>query len=278
MTSENKPRKSFGESVGSFFKIVLRIIFTTILAIGLGVGLYYGIVYGIPALQNQYIQPVRDNTQRLDNLEARQAQQIEQLTEQLGKLQDRLEGLEMQNDTDKEAFADLQTQIASLSNEVSSAQKIYQTNQEQVDGQIESLQEDLKTVNTDLETQYAQTQEAIEGLAAAQVPITDLHNELTTVKAMELLTRAQQSLLHNNYGLAQNDLLASQELLFQLQSEVSDAAQIDHLSTIIQHLETASGQLPDSPSLASKELEIAWELLISGAEETGDAGEADTDG
>ena len=97
---------------------------------------------------------------------------------------------------------------------------IYQTNQEQVDGQIESLQEDLKTVNTDLETQYAQTQEAIEDLAAAQVPITDLHNELTTVKAMELLTRAQQSLLHNNYGLAQNDLLASQELLFQLQSEV----------------------------------------------------------
>lgn len=262
MTSENNTQKSFGKQVGSFFRVVLRVLFTILLAIGVGVGVYYGVAYGIPALRSKYIQPVKDNTQRLNDLEAQQKQGQEQLSDNLEDLRGRLENLEMQNDIDKETLANLQSQLAALREEGSALQTTVQENQEHGKEGDAELREALAT----LAEQQQQLQADIGLLFESQVPVTDLQNELATVKVMELLTRAQQSLLHNNYGLAEDDLLAAQEQLTQLLSKASDA-QIEHLSTIIQHLEAASAQLPENANLASKEIEIVWQLLVAGPEE-----------
>ena len=264
MTTDAKPNKSFGSQLGNFFRILLRLIFTIILAIGLGVGLYYGIAYGIPALQDKYIQPVQDNALRLDDLEVRQAQHHDQILKRLDTLQGRLETLETQNDAAKEILAELQTQIDDLLSQVSSAQTNVQVSQETIEELATTLQKDLSA----LEIEQAQIQEDVDDLTAEQIPVAVLQNELTLVKAMELLTRAQQSLLHNNYGLAQDDLQSAIELLSSLQGKVSDM-QKDRVSTVIQHLEATSDHLPNSPRLASNELEIAWQILIS--EEIGTA-------
>ncbi|MEA2007614.1 MAG: hypothetical protein U9O54_00680, partial [Chloroflexota bacterium] len=211
----------------------------------------------------RYIQPVYDNTQRLDNAEIRQAQQQEQLVERIESIRERMETLEMQNDADKEVFAELQAQIDALSGQVYSAQATAQASQ----GYAEELAADLQKAIATIEAQQAQIQDDVEDLGTEQIPVEALQNELTLVKVMELLTRAQQSLLHSNFGLAQNDLQAAQELLYGLQIEATDA-QMAHIDQVIQHLETASDQLPNYPNLASNELEIAWQILVSGEIET----------
>ena len=58
---------------------LLRLLFIVILGIGLGAAVYYGVVYGAPALYYQYVYPVQQNTLRLEDLEARQAQSDQQL-------------------------------------------------------------------------------------------------------------------------------------------------------------------------------------------------------
>lgn len=267
MTLNNKPQKTFSEKVVKFFQIILRLILTTLLAIIVGASLYYGIAYGIPAFQKNYIQPVYDNTQRLDNVEIRQSQQQEQLVERIEAIRERMETLEIKNDAAKEVFAELQTQIDDLSGEVYSAQATAQASQAYAEGLAANLQEALATI----EAQQAQTQDEVEDLTSEQIPVESLLNELTLVKVMELLTRAKQSLLHNNFGLAQYDLQAAQELLYDLQGKVTEE-QMAQIDQILQHLDTISDQLPDYPNLASSELEIIWQLLVTcGSEEGEDA-------
>lgn len=259
MTTNNKENKTFGQKVGNFFRVILRLTFTIVLAVGVGVSLYYGIAYGIPAFQNKYIQPVTDNSQRLDNLEIRQAQQQEQLVERIKALRERIETLEIQNDTDKEVFTELQSQIDELSGQVFSGQATVQA----YEGYTEELKADLQNAIATIEAQQAQLQDEFNSLAAEQIPVTDLQNELTLVKIMTLLTRAQQSLLHSNFGLAKNDLLAAQELLYDFQDEDTET----QIEEVIQHLEAATDQLPENPDLAANELEIAWILLVSEEDE-----------
>ena len=60
-TNQNPP-------AANFFRGTLRILLTVIIAVALGAGIYYGASSLVPWVQKQYIQPVRDNTSRLEDL------------------------------------------------------------------------------------------------------------------------------------------------------------------------------------------------------------------
>ena len=108
-------------------------------------------------------------------------------------------------------------------------------------------------------------------------PLENIRNELQLVKAMELLTRARMLLDTNNLGLAQEDLQSASDLLNELQARLPDD-QKTNLSEIIERLNTASGNLPNRPILASDDLEIAWQLLLTGLPEQNQTATAEVSG
>ena len=107
-TDQSSP--SFGQQAIRVLRLLLRWLFVLIIAVGLGLGIYYAAARGIPELYKRYIQPVEDNTMRLDDLETRQTQELALLNERLSSLQSKLTDLEIQRDKDRQLITELETQ------------------------------------------------------------------------------------------------------------------------------------------------------------------------
>ena len=88
----------------------------------------------------------------------------------------------------------------------------------------------------------------------------DLKHEVMMTRALDTLARARLYLAQSNFGLAKIDVQAARDLLTELQAETNDKL----LSQVIARLELAIGNLPDFPVVASGDLEIAWQILMSG--------------
>ncbi|WKZ37826.1 MAG: helix-hairpin-helix domain-containing protein [Anaerolineales bacterium] len=88
----------------------------------------------------------------------------------------------------------------------------------------------------------------------------ELKQEVMFTRALDILARARLYLAQSNFGLAEADVQTARSLLAELQSEKRDAT----LAQAISRLDLALGNLPDFPVVASGDLEIAWQILISG--------------
>ena len=88
----------------------------------------------------------------------------------------------------------------------------------------------------------------------------DLKHEVMMTGAFDTLARARLYLAQSNFGLAKIDVQSARDLLAELQAETSD----ELLSQVIARLDLALGNLPDFPVVASGDLEIAWQILMSG--------------
>jgi hypothetical protein len=67
-------------------------------------------------------------------------------------------------------------------------------------------------------------------------------------------------LAQSNFGLAREDVKSARDLLAALQKESDDAAR----GQAIARLDLALGNLPAFPVVAAGDLEIAWQILMSG--------------
>jgi hypothetical protein len=75
-----------------------------------------------------------------------------------------------------------------------------------------------------------------------------------------MLGRARLYLAQSTFGLAREDVNSARELLVSLQAETDDEA----LDQAIMRLDLALGNLPAFPVVAAGDLEIAWQILMSG--------------
>ena len=189
-----------GRALGSFFKFLIRLTFTLVLAIALGAGIYYGIQYGVPALDQNYVQPIRDNTTSIVALEAQATKTAEQYDEQIEELQERLNTLELQSDSEKEVVASLEVQVATLT-PLLEGHEVLAEQVALLDGYIEDLGvalDDIQNENLvaleELDESVALLQE--ENAYSAQ----EIYLELQFVKAMSLITRAQLYLSQEKLG------------------------------------------------------------------------------
>ena len=203
---------------------LLRLLFIVLLGIGLGAAVYYGVVYGAPALYYQYVYPVQQNTLRLEDLEARQAQGDQQAADRLAALQTRLETLEIQGDADRETFSSLQARLDAVEASLTSVQAAQVEAQAAIDDLLaaqaatgassESIQAaqteaearlgEAQAALDDLARQVAEIDEAVEGLAqaasqsdekvealegelqAVTAPVADLQYEQHLLRALDL--------------------------------------------------------------------------------------------
>jgi hypothetical protein len=265
---------------------LLRLLFIILVGIGLGAAVYYGVVYGGPALYYQYVYPVRQNTLRLEDLDARQAQSDQQLAARLDALQGRLEALEIQGDTDRETFSTLQSGLNAVEvslTGVQAAQVEAQATtddllaaQAATDASLESIQAaqteagarlaEAQAALDDLARQLAHADQVVGGLAqaasqsgekvralegelqAVAAPVADLRYDQYLLRALDLLTRADLYLAQGNAGLAYSDVAAARSLLSGLQTQLAGDLDVAW-QLLLRGLTGAEGGLTLTPTL-----------------------------
>lgn len=154
---------------------------------------------------------------------------VEENTAQIQELQSEIE--------------DLQTQLDEMNSRVG----VLEDSVEAHTTSIETLEEMQAT----LETQLQENNDAV---------LLELKHEVMFTRALDILARGRLYLAQSNFGLAKSDVQSARDLLAELQAAKED----DVLAKAIERLDLALGNLPDFPVIASGDLEIAWQILISG--------------
>lgn len=266
-----------GISERSAFTSCFAILLRSTLAIVLGIMLGLVIFYGIPNLYRSYVLPIENRIAQLEDGQTRQAAENQRITRRLDDFLNRLNELELQNDSNKQTFDEMRALVADIEDSQRSgtqALEKLQTDSDvriaevadsvtELEGQLESL--DAKLMR--LENSISETDQKIMDLAAglddADTPVAALRRELRLVMGMELITRSRLFLAENNLGMAENDILSARNLLSGLRELVPEY-QVDALAAIITNLDASLRNLPDRPILAAENLEIAWQLLLNG--------------
>jgi hypothetical protein len=140
-------------------------------------------------------------------------------------------------------IASLQTQL----NEMKTRVDALESSVEAHTLSIQKLEEMQAALETELQTNDSRV-------------LTELKQEVMFTRALDILARARLYLAQSNFGLAKADVQSARDLLAELQAEKNDAV----LAQAISRLDLALGNLPDFPVVASGDLEIAWQILMSG--------------
>jgi uncharacterized protein YoxC len=146
---------------------------------------------------------------------------------------------------------------------------------DEMEGQIAALQEQVNELTTRvnaLEGSIETQTESIDRLKALQEAVEDklqqnnsemlvqLRHEVMMTRALDILGRARLYLAQSNFGSAREDIRSARDLLAQLQVETGNLV----LDDVITRLNLALDNLPLFPVIAAGDLEIAWQLLVSG--------------
>lgn len=144
-----------------------------------------------------------------------------------------------------------------------------------MEAEIAALQTQLNEMNTRVEALEASVEahtlsiQKLEGMQTAletelrtndSKVLVELKQEVMFTRVLDILARARLYLAQSNFGLAKADVQSARDLLAELQAEKGDAA----LAQAITRIDLALGNLPEFPVVASGDLEIAWQILISG--------------
>jgi len=195
-------------------------------------GLLSVILYlAVPWLYQSIIRPLEQNTAQVRELQSWQ----EQTAQDLADLQTRMETLESVQNQHDGSLTELDQRLNDIEKEVTA--------------RTESL-ETLEKMLSDLEGQN----EAVS---------LELERQINLLKSMELLSRARLSMYQSNFGLAKQDVQIARDLLATVRpnSPQKLAAELD---AVVLRLDLTLSNLPDFPVAASDDLDIAWQILLSG--------------
>ncbi|HUF00463.1 MAG TPA: hypothetical protein VMN99_14490 [Anaerolineales bacterium] len=220
----------FGERVGRFFLFLLRLVFLVIALSIIGVALY--IV--LPLLYQRYIRPVEQNTAQMMELQSRQ----EQSGQELAALQTRLETMESVQNQHDGSLTELDQRLSDIETEIGARTQSLAA--------LEQMQSELQAQN--------------------EAATLELQRQIDVLKAMELLSRARLFMYQSNFGLARQDVQVARDVLATVQSDAPESL-ADDLDAVILRLDMTLSNLPDFPVAASDDLDIAWQILLSGLPE-----------
>lgn len=229
--------------------VILRVLLVVLIGVGLGVGAYWG----LPAVYRDFIAPVQQNTQQLEQSQAelvdlRAAQRAASAT-QLAQL------------------ADIQGEIARQGEDLSALQAdvgSLKANQPTLAAGVRSLAQ-LDSSLAELQAAATQTAGQIEALgAAASTPnptMQAVNQRLEVLRLMQLVSQARLSLAEGNLGQAGTDVASAKAALTDLitRSGEDHQAALQDVST---RLDLAQQEAKANPSVAADDLDIAWQLLV----------------
>ena len=218
---------SFGQRVGRFFRFLLRLVLLLIFLGLLSVALYLA----LPWLYQRFIRPVEQNTAQVRELQTRQ----EQTEQELADLQTRLETLETVQNQQDQSLTEFDQRLIDIETEINARTESLAA--------LERLQSELEEQN--------------------QAVSAELERQIDLLKAMELLSRARLSMYQSNFGLARQDVQIARDLLAKIEPD-APGTPAQEVGAVILRLDMTLSNLPDFPVAASDDLDIAWQILLSG--------------
>ena len=243
----------FGDRLADFFvkfiKIFLRVLVILLLGIGLGAGLYFG----VPALYNQFIEPVQVHGEQIADLTARQEQDTVQLTERLDDLQARLAALETADTEDAETFAELEARQDTLA--------LALEQQDAIQEQLDTMQADIDDLMEITGANASVLDELTVQVNSGDQPLLVLARDLQKVKALQVIGQARLDLNEGNAVAAAQNVDAALSILAQVAVDApeEEAAQ---MAAAVERLEMVQENLETAPLIAANDLEVAWQLLL----------------
>jgi len=221
------PGPSFGQRVGRFFRFLLRLVLLLIFLGLLSVALYLT----LPWLYQRFIRPVEQNTAQVREIQSQQ----EQTGQELADLQTRLETLEAMQNQQDQSLTELDQRLIDIETEINARTESLAA--------LERLQSELEEQN--------------------QAVSAELERQIDLLKTMELLSRARLSMYQSNFGLAKQDVQIARDLLAGIEPN-TPGTRAQELGAVISRLDMTLSNLPDFPVAASDDLDIAWQILLSG--------------
>lgn len=224
---QTAPGPSFGDRVGRFFRFLLRLAALLVILAIISMALYFV----LPWLYQRYITPVEQNTAQMSELQSR----LEQTEQELADLQSRLDDMEGEQNQNTESLAELDQRLSDIETEI--------------DARTQSLAA-LEQMQTELQEQ-------------SEAESAEFQRQLNLLKAMELLSRARLFMYQSNFGLARQDVQIARDVLAEVQTDAPESLS-DDLEAVVLRLDLTLSNLPNFPVVAADDLDIAWQILLSG--------------
>lgn len=232
-----KPKPNFGQRLGrafiGFLKFLLILFIIALILGGIGAGLYFG----LPYLHQTYVVPVNQNTARIVEIADQQERDVLALRAEIATLKTEIAGLQERDAQFESQLADIETAIQ---------------------GHTATLAR-LEEMQSKFDQAASQQREGLNAELARQVKLT---------RVIELLSRARLYLSQSNFGQARQDVELARDLLTGLRADFPENEQAA-LDAVLFRLDLALSNLPDFPVIAVDDLNIAWNLLVIDAPETG---------
>lgn len=251
MSSDPQPTTPFVLALQAFLRGLGRLL-VIVLLVGLIAAAFY---YALPLVYRELVLPVRETSARLDALSEQITNDRTTMNIQLKAVQARLNQLEITNAASNAKTADIQSGLESLRKDLGELQ----TSLERLD----QLEKDLKAMDTRQAQSAGLLATLEEGFRAPGGKLDSLRREVETLKAMNLLTRAEVNLAQNNFGLAKNDVMAARDVLLAMHGSLPEDEKAN-VTAWIARLDLALANLPAFPLIAANDLEAAYQMLALG--------------
>jgi Tfp pilus assembly protein PilE len=216
-----------GQRLRRFFELLLRLISWVIIFTVFGAALYYS----VPLLYQRFVKPVEQNTVQVAELQAQQ----KQIEERLAALQEQVATQETEQRHNSQSLSELDERISQLETGIDSHTKSLAA--------LEKIQSELQEQD--------------------ELTSAELERQIDLLKSVEMLSRARLYMYQSNFGLAKADVQRARDLLIDLQPTAGKTLAED-LDAVIYRLDLVLSNLPNFPVAASDDLDIAWQILITG--------------
>ena len=229
-------------------RFILRLIVVVVFGIVLGAALYLG----VPALYRSTIEPMRANTERIEELQESLAMGFSTSEKQVEQLGERLVEAEGRLAEQIETTAALQAELDGIGEVLDDqASKI---------SRLTILSNQLEAITADLDETIARVELLEVTLSEVEFPAVEFRRQVRMISAMTMITKARLWLIQDNLGQAAEEISAARELL--ANSMVDTNVVDDEITQIIERLDLALADVRTMPIVAADELEIAWKLLV----------------
>ncbi len=248
-----KPAKTKKPASKTFPGIVLRLILVLVVGVVVGAVVYFAAVGWVPYLDQRIFQPLDENQGKIQELQGTQQaleHQVSSLLETLSANQSLIDqGVQSTIDSLDQGMIQLAEDIEYM--------QVAVNNNTYYGGTL------YPAILATLSAEQTSNSMNLSALATAQMNSAGIFQEVELLRILDLLSQANQFILHNNYGLAENQLTIAQNKLKILEGNTSANQRVIILE-MLNLIEQSSTDLPAQPSLAAEKLQLAWLLGING--------------
>jgi predicted RNase H-like nuclease (RuvC/YqgF family) len=229
-------------------RFILRFIFVVVFGVLLGAALYLG----VPALYRSTIEPMRANTERIEELQETLDLSLSTSAKQAERLGERLVEAEGRLAEQGETVAELEAEFDGIG--------VVLDDQASKIAKLSIMSNQLEAITADLDETLGRVELLEATLSEVEFPAAEFRRQVRMISAMTLITKARLWLIQDNLGQAAEEITAARELLA---NSVVDINFVDEeLVQIIERLDLALADVRTTPIVAADELEIAWKLLV----------------